>query len=88
LKITIQCGDVDGAKKRELKMPKMKTHSGAKKRFIITKSGKVKHKKMGLRHLLTGMSSNRGRKLHHSAILDKTNDKIIRMFMPYGRKNA
>ena len=69
-------------------MPKMKTHSGAKKRFSITKSGKVKHKKMGLRHLMTGMSSNRGRKLTHSAILDKTNDAKMRIFLPYGRKHA
>jgi len=68
-------------------MPKMKTHSGAKKRFIITKSGKAKHKKMGLRHLMTGMSSNRGRKLTHPAILDKTQMPIIRKFMPYGCKN-
>jgi len=67
-------------------MPKAKTHSGAKKRFLITKSGKVKHKKMGLRHLLTGMSSNRGRKLRHSAILDKTQRPIITKFLPYGRK--
>lgn len=68
-------------------MPKMKTHSGAKKRFIITKSGKVKHKKMGLRHLLTGMSSNRGRKLRRSAILDKRNTRMVKIFMPYGSKN-
>ena len=67
-------------------MPKMKTHSGAKKRFTITKSGKVKHKKMGLRHLLTGMSSKRGRKLRRSAILNKTNAGIIRKHLPYGLK--
>ena len=67
-------------------MPKMKTHSGAKKRFIFTKCGKVKHKKMGLRHLLTGMSSNRGRKLRHSAILDKTNMPTIKKYMPYGSR--
>ena len=64
-------------------MPKAKTHSGAKKRFIITKNNKVKHKKMGLRHLMTGMSSNRGRKLTRSAILDKTQMPIIKKFMPY-----
>jgi large subunit ribosomal protein L35 len=69
-------------------MPKMKTHSGAKKRFSITKSGKVKHKKMGLRHLMTGMSSNRGRKLRRSTILGKTNDKMINLYLPYGRKNG
>lgn len=65
-------------------MPKIKSHSGAKKRFIITKTGKVKHKKQGLRHLLTGMSSNRGRNLRHSAILSKTDAKYIKRILPYG----
>ncbi|MHB9155705.1 MAG: 50S ribosomal protein L35 [Endomicrobiales bacterium] len=65
-------------------MPKMKSHSGAKKRFIVTKKGKVKHKKMGLRHLLTGMSSNRGRKLRKSAILAPVNEKMMKKFLPYG----
>jgi large subunit ribosomal protein L35 len=67
-------------------MPKMKTHSGAKKRFSFTKSGKVKHKKIGLRHLLTGMKPSRGRRLRRSAILDKINAGIIRKHLPYGRK--
>ena len=64
-------------------MPKIKTHSGAKKRFIISKNGKVKHKKAGLRHLLTGMSSNRGRKLRRAGALDETDTKIIKKYMPY-----
>ncbi|HCW92371.1 MAG TPA: 50S ribosomal protein L35, partial [Flexistipes sinusarabici] len=33
-------------------MPKLKSHRGAAKRFKITASGKVKHKKQGLRHIL------------------------------------
>lgn len=64
-------------------MPKIKSHSGAKKRFFVTSKGKVKYKRAGLRHLLTGMSSNRGRKLHHSAILGKTETKLIRKVLPY-----
>jgi large subunit ribosomal protein L35 len=64
-------------------MPKIKTHSGAKKRFIVTKSGKVKHKKKGLRHLMAGNDSDRGRKLRKAAILEDTDVKIIRKFMPY-----
>jgi len=34
-------------------MPKMKTHSGAKKRFRVTGSGSVKYKHSGARHILT-----------------------------------
>lgn len=64
-------------------MPKIKSHSGAKKRFFVTKNGKVKHKKMGLRHLMTGMPSARGRKLRRSGILAKSEAKIIKRAIPY-----
>ncbi|MDR1244108.1 MAG: 50S ribosomal protein L35, partial [Endomicrobium sp.] len=43
-------------------MPKIKTHSGSKKRFKVTGKGKVKYKKPGQRHLLTGDSGNQNRK--------------------------
>lgn len=64
-------------------MPKLKTHSGAKKRFKITKNGKVTHKKAGLRHLLTGMSSNRGRALGKKNQLPTGDAKVIKALMPY-----
>lgn len=64
-------------------MPKMKSHSGAKKRFFVSKNGKVKHKKAGLRHLLTGMSANRGRNLKHSAILNTKDSQIVKKALPY-----
>lgn len=44
-------------------MPKMKTHSGSKKRFKITPSGKVSHEQANRRHLLEGKSSRRLRRL-------------------------
>ena len=40
-------------------MPKMKTHSGAKKRFSVTASGRVKHKQAHKSHLLSHESSKR-----------------------------
>ncbi len=64
-------------------MPKMKSHSGAKKRFFVTKRGKIKHKKAGQRHLLTGMSSNRGRNLKHSAILNTKDTHNLKKYLPY-----
>jgi large subunit ribosomal protein L35 len=64
-------------------MPKMKTHSGAKKRFIVNKKGKVKHKKAGLRHLMTGMDANRGRKLRRASYLNTKDSKAIKAAMPY-----
>jgi large subunit ribosomal protein L35 len=64
-------------------MPKMKTHSGAKKRFKVSKCGKVKHKKIGMRHLQTGMPADQGRKLRKTAILHEGDTKIIKKVMPY-----
>jgi large subunit ribosomal protein L35 len=44
-------------------MPKMKTHSGTKKRFRITGKGKVMREQANARHLLEGKSSRRTRRL-------------------------
>lgn len=44
-------------------MPKMKTHSGAKKRFKVTGSGKLMHERTNRRHLLEVKSSRRTRRL-------------------------
>ncbi|MEK9737744.1 MAG: 50S ribosomal protein L35, partial [Candidatus Nanopelagicales bacterium] len=40
-------------------MPKQKTHSGAKKRFKVTGSGKITHEQANRRHLLEGKRSKR-----------------------------
>lgn len=45
------------------KMPKNKTHSGAKKRFRVTGSGKLMREQAGRRHLLEHKSSRRKRRL-------------------------
>jgi large subunit ribosomal protein L35 len=44
-------------------MPKMKTHSGAKKRIRVTGSGKLMRERTNRRHLLEGKSSKRTRRL-------------------------
>jgi len=64
-------------------MPKLKTHSGSKKRFKITKSGKVKYKRAGARHLLQGMSSNRSRYLRKPDTLNTIQAKAIKALLPY-----
>jgi large subunit ribosomal protein L35 len=64
-------------------MPKIKSHSGAKKRFKVTKSGKVKYKAQGQRHLLAGDSGNYGRKMRRSRILGKMSTKVIKALLPY-----
>jgi large subunit ribosomal protein L35 len=54
-------GAVD--RSREQNMPKMKTHSGAKKRFKITGSGKITRRKANLNHILEKKSPARKRRL-------------------------
>ena len=50
-------------------MPKMRSHSGAKKRFQVTPSGKVKRAQMGKNHILTKKSRKRKRNLRKGAYL-------------------
>ena len=66
-------------------MPKLKSHSGAKKRFDLTKSGKVKRAHANKRHLLNGHGKNTKRKrgLRQSAIADVTNTAAIKRMIPY-----
>jgi large subunit ribosomal protein L35 len=49
-------------------MPKVKTHSGAKKRFKVTGTGKIKRNRAGKRHILTKKSKKRKLQLSHSTI--------------------
>lgn len=56
-------------------MPKNKTHSGAKKRFRLTGSGKIKRQHVNMRHNLEKMASKRQRRLNADAIVDKHNYK-------------
>ncbi|PSQ51252.1 MAG: 50S ribosomal protein L35 [Bacteroidetes bacterium QH_10_64_37] len=62
-------------------MPKMKTHSGAKKRFKKTGNGKIKRKKANKGHLLTKKNAKRKRHLRKSTIVDdKANrERVKRM---------
>ncbi|HEY8832452.1 MAG TPA: 50S ribosomal protein L35 [Gemmatimonadaceae bacterium] len=50
-------------------MPKMKTHKGAKKRFKITGSGKVKRMRAFKSHILTKKTSKRKRRLRQATTL-------------------
>ena len=64
-------------------MPKIKSHRGAGKRFIITATGKVKYKQPGVRHLLIGMSSTRGRRLRKARYLNNVDGAMIKTLLPY-----
>jgi len=51
-------------------MPKMRSHSGAKKRFRVTKSGCVKHGLMGKNHILTKKPRKRKRNLRQGGLMN------------------
>ena len=69
-------------------MPKLKTKSSAKKRFSVTKSGKVKVKQAFARHMMMNKSKKMKRKARGTAILSDADARIVlRNFMPYARGN-
>ncbi len=59
-------------------MPKMKTNSGAKKRFQLTGSGKVKRKHAFKSHILTKKTIKQKRNLTYSALVSKADEKRIK----------
>jgi len=59
----------------------MKTHSGAKKRFKKTGSGKITHERVNRRHLLEVKSSRRKRRLENDAILSKGDEKKVKRLL-------
>jgi large subunit ribosomal protein L35 len=62
-------------------MPKMKTHSGAKKRFKITGTGKLTHRSAGKRHLNEHKSTRETRRLGPDAELTGTDAKKVRRLL-------
>jgi large subunit ribosomal protein L35 len=65
------------------KLPKLKTHRGAAKRFKKTGTGKIKRSKAFKSHLLTGKSSKRTKRLRKGGLIDKTNIDAIKKLLPY-----
>ena len=66
-------------------MPKIKTHRGAKKRFKLSKNGKVIRAHSNKSHLLNGHGKTRKtkRNLRGTTIADKTNVRQVKRLLPY-----
>lgn len=62
---------------------KVKTHSGAKKRFKLTKSGLVKYQKTNKRHRLTQKATKRKRLARVAGFCTESNAPTIRQMIPY-----
>ena len=64
-------------------MPKIKTHSGAKKRFKLTKTGQVKRAHAFKSHILNKKTTKRKRNLRKTDCADTTNVAAVKKKIPY-----
>lgn len=62
---------------------KLKSHSGASKRFHKTGTGKFLRKKAGKRHILTSKKRDRKRRLSGSVVVDQTKASALGRLLPY-----
>lgn len=65
-------------------MPKMKTKSGAKKRFSFTATGKVRANQAGKRHGMVKRTNRFIRNARGTTVLCESDARIVRKFLPYG----
>ncbi len=65
-------------------MPKLKTKSGAKKRFKLTGRGKVRAQQAGKQHGMIKRTNKFIRNARGSTILKAQDAKVVKRFMPYG----
>ena len=66
-------------------MPKMKTKSGAKKRFKVTATGKIKTAQAGKRHGMIKRTNKFIRNARGTTTLSEADAKIVKKYMPYDR---
>ena len=64
-------------------MPKIKTHSGAKKRFKLTNTGMVKRAHAFKSHILNKKTTKRKRNLRKTVVADVTNTAKVKKMIPY-----
>jgi large subunit ribosomal protein L35 len=82
---TIAAAGYAGRINQESQMPKMKTKSGAKKRFKVTGSGKVLYQQSRKRHGMIKRTKKQIRQLRGTNVLFKTDgEKIKKYFLPNG----
>ncbi len=62
-------------------MPKMKTKSGAKKRFKLMGSGRIKRSQAFHNHILEHKSAKQGRRLRKTKMVDKSNERQVKRML-------
>lgn len=66
-------------------MPKMKTKSSAKKRFVLTGSGKIKRKHAFKSHILTKKATKRKRNLTHAGLVNAADESNVKIMLTIGK---
>ncbi len=66
-------------------MPKMKTKSGAKKRFKLTATGKVRSAQTGKQHGMIKRTNKQIRNLRGTSMLADCDAKVVKKFLPYAK---
>ncbi|MCS6814328.1 MAG: 50S ribosomal protein L35 [Cyanobacteria bacterium] len=64
-------------------MPKLKTRKSAAKRFRVTGSGKIVHRKSNRNHLLQHKPTARKNRLSKMAVVHERDEENVRLMMPY-----
>jgi len=64
-------------------MPKLKTHKGARKRFIVTAKKKILHSKANKSHILTKKASKRKRLLGKKEVVSPADRASVKKMLPY-----
>jgi large subunit ribosomal protein L35 len=62
-------------------MPKLKTNSGAKKRFTLTGTGKIKRKHAFKRHILTKKTTKQKRNLTYFSLVSKPDEQNVKYLL-------
>jgi large subunit ribosomal protein L35 len=62
-------------------MPKLKTKSGAKKRFKVTGTGKIKHKRAFKNHILTKKETKQKRRLSNKSLVKKSDMNNVKAML-------
>ncbi|MBH62684.1 MAG: 50S ribosomal protein L35 [Alphaproteobacteria bacterium] len=65
-------------------MPKLKTKSGAKKRFRLTAKGKVRMSQANKQHGMIKRTNKQIRNQRGTTIMAESDAKVVRKFLPYG----
>ena len=74
--------------RKRIKMPKMKTHKSAAKRYKVTATGKIVRRQAGIGHLLQHKSASRKRRIFKTVTISKSHFKLISKELPYRKKTG